>query len=161
MWFPVVSIHFHSSESRPFHKARSGTYSGVSASCLAPTVTTSGTHNGDLGCQKGVRKGSNRALKPVFRKLLENVVSICYLLCFSHVGHLEKLEFLLSFGVANWTASAGQETHVSKTHFGGSGGDLAASRVISKPHLGFFWSQDPPKRGLGMSACTLQVQKWP
>ena len=49
---------------------------------------------------------------------------------------MEKVEFLLSFGVPDWGASAGQETHVSKTHFGGSGGDLAASRVISKPHLG-------------------------
>ena len=96
----------------------------------------------------------------MLQQLMEKVVSICYLLCFSHVGHLEKVEFLLSFGVANWGASAGQETHVSKTHFGGSGGDLAASRVISKPHLGPFWSQDPRKRGLGMSACTLEVPKW-
>ena len=103
---------------------------------LQPLGEAFGTHNGDFGCQKGVRKGSNRTLKPVLQKLLEKVVSICYLLCFSHVGHLKKIDFLLSFGVANWGASAGQETHVSKTHFGGSGGDLAASRVISKPHLG-------------------------
>ena len=83
----------------------------------------------------------------MFQQPMEKVVSICYLLCFSHVGHLEKVDFLLSFGVANWGASAGQETHVSKTHFGGSGGDLAASRVISKPYLGPFWSQDPRKKG--------------
>ena len=96
---------------------------------------------------KGVRKGSNRTLKPVFQKLLENVVSICYLLCFSHVGHLEKVDFLLSFGVANWTASASQEIHVSKTHFGGSSGDLAASRVISKPHLGTLLEPRSSKKG--------------
>ena len=94
-----------------------------------------------------MRKGSNRTLKPVFRKLLEKVVSICYLLCFSHVGHLEKVECLLSFGVANWGASAGQETQVSKTHVGGSGGDLAASRVISKPHLGSFLEPRSSKKG--------------
>ena len=83
----------------------------------------------------------------MFQQPMEKVVSICYLLCFSHVGHLEKVEFLLSFGVANWGASAGQETHVSKTHFGGSRGDLAASRMISKPHLGSLLEPRSSKKG--------------
>ena len=45
----------------------------------------------DFGYQRGVRKGSKRRLKLMFQQPMEKVVSICYLLCFSYVGHLVKV----------------------------------------------------------------------
>ena len=47
----------------------------------------------------------------------------------------------------NWGASAGQEKHVGKAHFGGSGGNLAAPRVISGSHFGSLLEPRSWKKG--------------
>ena len=47
---------------------------------------------------------------------MANVVSICYLLCFIHVGHLQKNIFLASRGVPKWGPNAGPSKDLPKTH---------------------------------------------
>ena len=83
----MVSIHFRSSESSRFHKARSGTYSGASASHLAPTVTTSGHNWVSKGVKKGFQKNAKTKVSTKTWKLWFRY-AICYVSTMS--GALEK-----------------------------------------------------------------------
>ena len=83
----------------------------------------------------------------MFQQPMEKVVSICYLLCFSHVGHLVKVTFLWQFGVPNQGANGCQEKITSEAHFGGPGGDLVAPGSIFGSHLGSLLEPRPSKKG--------------
>ena len=91
---------------------------------------------------------------------MENVVPVCYLLCFSHVGHLKK-----SLLCGNSGCNIGVQVLVKRDTFPRHTLEVQVVTLrppgwFVGPNLGLFGAKILQKRGLGMPAYTLGVSKW-